>query len=543
MIILKLGRPILFRFKPGQYAFLRIGKLDNHWHPFSIASGPDSSQLEFYIEVCGDKSWTCNLWNLLQNEFNLELYVEIMGPYGTSLAKTENHTHIMAIGAGTGIVPILSLFKQHVRDVLKMDPEKHLKEMHEREEKAFLVEKAVERRKGTIAQKATVHCRSKPEELPENTKRDILSKALRSSITRHEELFREDQVNGNMRRIKLGASAATRSIYGIVLLTGMPVFGLTLIALTISWNTIPIDVYPGMVTTLKVLTMLFQGLYAVVSLCVWNAESLLSYIDIVLCIICPFADWYWILVCQDNTVLRPGDITLYSLLTGYMTARVWAKAVMPRHRCWTMRPRNCTTVDKMELIWTTRSASQVSEILPEILEFWETLVAAWGLKKVLEVCQVSIFVTDNDQEACAMLRRELRNNDLFKSGAIHFKRAHFPTLIENHTLDMICTRRKSSTLLAFCGDPILAGEIRDIKISNDIVASITGNKRHQMEYISESYGGTRTKKATKTEPSDTDIEGSRHLTTRKDKTYFLSRGIDKRSSFKILKDNIETHHH
>jgi predicted ferric reductase len=109
MIMLKLDRPVLFRFKPGQYAFLRVPAIDTHWHPFSIASGPDSSVLEFYIEVAGEKSWTNKLWGLisantqsLKNQTDLGRYVEVMGPYGTCLAKTEEFSHILAIGAGTG---------------------------------------------------------------------------------------------------------------------------------------------------------------------------------------------------------------------------------------------------------------------------------------------------------------------------------------------------------------------------------------------------------------------------------------------------------
>jgi hypothetical protein len=32
------------------------------------------------------------------------------------------------------------------------------------------------------------------------------------------------------------------------------------------------------------------------------------------------------------------------------------------------------------------------------------------------------------------------------------------------------------------------------KISNDMLTAITGNKRHQMEYVSESYGGVKKSK-------------------------------------------------
>jgi predicted ferric reductase len=107
MIILKLKKPILFRFSPGQFAFLRINGIDNHWHPFSIASGPESSELEFYIEVHGKRSWTTKLWDLLdvvndEEISNLRMFVEVMGPYGTCLAKTEEYSHVISLGAGTG---------------------------------------------------------------------------------------------------------------------------------------------------------------------------------------------------------------------------------------------------------------------------------------------------------------------------------------------------------------------------------------------------------------------------------------------------------
>jgi len=104
MIILRLRRPVLFHFKPGQFAQLRLKEIDNHWHPFSIASGPGSTCLEFYIEVFGEKSWTSKLWQLLQSEVtgDRRIEFEVMGPYGTPLAKTQDYSHGIAVGAGTG---------------------------------------------------------------------------------------------------------------------------------------------------------------------------------------------------------------------------------------------------------------------------------------------------------------------------------------------------------------------------------------------------------------------------------------------------------
>jgi NAD(P)H-flavin reductase len=116
MIVLKIRRPVMFDFKPGQYACLRLRKIDIHWHPFSIASGPGAPNLEFYIEVFGEKSWTCKLWNILNPDnslresdlSNLLIDIEVLGPYGTSLGKTEDFSHAIAIGAGTGTQHALS---------------------------------------------------------------------------------------------------------------------------------------------------------------------------------------------------------------------------------------------------------------------------------------------------------------------------------------------------------------------------------------------------------------------------------------------------
>ena len=99
-----------------QYAFLQINIIDNQCHPFSIASGPDSFHLEFYIEVQADhNSSTDKLWKMSKknqpeggdgNEYGygntLLLHIDVMGPYGTSLATLDDFSHALAIGAGTG---------------------------------------------------------------------------------------------------------------------------------------------------------------------------------------------------------------------------------------------------------------------------------------------------------------------------------------------------------------------------------------------------------------------------------------------------------
>jgi predicted ferric reductase len=62
MVVLKMRCPTLSDlFKPGQYAFVRLLLIDSSWHPSTIASGPDSPFIEFYIEVFDEQSWTGKL--------------------------------------------------------------------------------------------------------------------------------------------------------------------------------------------------------------------------------------------------------------------------------------------------------------------------------------------------------------------------------------------------------------------------------------------------------------------------------------------------
>ena len=55
-------------------------------------------------------------------------------------------------------------------------------------------------------------------------------------------------------------------IYGVVALASLPVLGDALIGSIISWYTLPFDMYPGMLTSLKVVTMIFQASFAAVAM-------------------------------------------------------------------------------------------------------------------------------------------------------------------------------------------------------------------------------------------------------------------------------------
>jgi FAD-binding domain len=137
MLLIKIRRPVLFHFQPGQYVQLQIPKIDSSWHSFYIASSPDATFLEFYIQLFQENkfSWTSKLCRLLHGNDNHSkndddeedkpgrgqgqggelkvnrLDIDIMGPYGTRLAKTQDYSHVVAIGAEAGK---FCLFQQHL---------------------------------------------------------------------------------------------------------------------------------------------------------------------------------------------------------------------------------------------------------------------------------------------------------------------------------------------------------------------------------------------------------------------------------------------
>jgi len=529
MAIIKVHRPVLFHFKPGQYCLLRIPAIDRHWHPFSIASGPDSDYLEFYIEVYDEKSWTNQLWTMIglrhnpktssQDEFETSvsysdknIKLEVKGPYGTSIGRTEDFSHAIAIGSGTGIVPVLSMLKQHVHQLLRLDTTKYLTEQELRDRKIRYVsetrgysEKPIVSLSCSKKSSSDLEARNKSKQkrmmMGDLKGSDHCSRrdsSLVVSIRDLQNIVTEKERKMSLKDIHKESRKARLPIFGSVAALFIPVLGAAIIGLTISWNTILIDLYPFMEDTLKIATIIFQSIFALVTFFVHDRTEFLTYIDVVVSIVSVFADYYWFATdrwCNLNT----RDLVSFSLLLGYMTIRTWYNAVKARSRSWRNEvgiKGSATTMDKLTFVWVTRSASLVSKIVPDIIHIWNSLCDAWGVEAANKVCNISIYITDEDDEACDALKAEIGDSSLFKSGAIEFGRPDMQEIIENHTLDRINDARgvPTATLLAFCGSPSLASVIQQAKIANDISAVITGNGHHQMEFISESYGASKSEK-------------------------------------------------
>lgn len=249
LIILKVQRPALFEFKSGQYAYIRIKEINNQWHPFSIASRPDSSILEFYIQVFEGKAWTKKLWDL----FDVDVHntkIEVMGPYGTSLCQSRNYSHILAIGGGTGVVPILSMYKDHIHNLLRLDPNKFFMEMQESEQKLLRIEHAENAQQGSLVHQL-LSCLFRREHSSNVHSQETLRKSICKSIVDHDELQNKHRMKTEKLKIYKSATIATLPIYGTVLLSILPVAGVTLFSLVVSWSTISVELTTSMAEILK----------------------------------------------------------------------------------------------------------------------------------------------------------------------------------------------------------------------------------------------------------------------------------------------------
>jgi hypothetical protein len=84
---------------------------------------PHPPTQDFYIQVFGGKSWTNTLWNMAHAN-KAPAKVTVMGPMGSGLGNAADYTHMIAIGSGTGIVPMISHFRTCVSQLLPLHPDK-----------------------------------------------------------------------------------------------------------------------------------------------------------------------------------------------------------------------------------------------------------------------------------------------------------------------------------------------------------------------------------------------------------------------------------
>jgi predicted ferric reductase len=101
----------VLNFTPGQFVYVSFDHMGSReYHPFSIASGKKSSDLELYIKELGD--FTRSL-----DKIKLGETVKVKGPYGGFTFEDKRFEKQLWIAGGIGITPFLSKARslQHAR--------------------------------------------------------------------------------------------------------------------------------------------------------------------------------------------------------------------------------------------------------------------------------------------------------------------------------------------------------------------------------------------------------------------------------------------
>jgi NAD(P)H-flavin reductase len=116
---LVLERPDGFTYTPGQYAELKYAHISaREWHPFTIASAPgegenSNNDIVFYIKNAG--RWTGALMEHASaydlSEAKTPPQMLIRGPHGAPAMNYTDYKHIMVVGSGVGVTPLLSIWK------------------------------------------------------------------------------------------------------------------------------------------------------------------------------------------------------------------------------------------------------------------------------------------------------------------------------------------------------------------------------------------------------------------------------------------------
>lgn len=110
---LKADEPV--DFTPGQYATLGIQVDGNDrplLRPYSVASRPGSTELEFFIEKVDEGLLTQKLWNLEQGA-ELWMREKIVGRF---VLDASRQYHLM-VSTVTGIAPYISIIRDQLREL------------------------------------------------------------------------------------------------------------------------------------------------------------------------------------------------------------------------------------------------------------------------------------------------------------------------------------------------------------------------------------------------------------------------------------------
>ena len=555
VIRLTLEKPLRFDFSPGQYAYLRIPIIDNrNWHPFSIASSTKSDELEFIIAVCGDESsWTSKLFKLIEksqdrqcqfsNRHMIKFDVQVMGPCGTSSGNLTEYSHVVAAGTGTGIVPMLSLFRLHMDALMITDPIVYdVNEKDRRNKVNAMYELSSEINKSIyqLIKKKTENMFKSDSELEScklrdtsfhgastmNTNEFLSSRSIQTSNIARIDSFHNHSAESSGKdsnddfnkfheylsvydNVECKAKAQMKVVYYHALVCFAAILGVSLLTISTSVSNLKnanIEISDGRVVSIEINHLfevilsigmfLFGCIFILNTVFLQKGCDLYTLIDMVISvmmIVAPCFFWsrenFWNNLDETTTVA-------YRVLVLYMSMRSWFTATSIHSDFFHTIPADLRppALQNFHLLWIVRSSSLVSKLLPEIIKIWDKLLKKWDEAQILKYCTISIHVTDKDAKRVADLKARFINTAAIRNGWIQLSRPDLQDTFDTCAAERINSQWSySKTLVTFCGSPVMSKRLHNAILYTDMASLISDNEGHyECDFRSESYGVKKT---------------------------------------------------
>ena len=384
--------------------------------------------------------------------------------------NTGFYSHVLLIGAGTGVVPILSNLKQHLHKFCTLRPAaytEHVKEHHQRI--TTMIEARSKRKHSCYS-----HFRCTNER-----NRNLVGASTKDTFQHTDEMIRHTKF----------------ILYKFIPLLFFPPFGLLVLGLLFAWNSSAVKVDYGMSSTLMYATICFHLLFFIFTISIRDMNTILNYIDLVVVIISAILDCYWSFKSLWGSFNAEHKV-YFTIVTVYMILRSWSSVLNynigpnPIEHS-NKRRKDLVLPEHIRFVWTTRDTSAISLILPNLETIWNDLCNSCGTDFARQCCEISIHCTCNDELLIKELENEFEAFNIIREGALYFERPSIQNILNTECLNRINDEslKASCTLLAFCGSSTLSSTIKQYKILNDVALLMTGNQHHQVDLVIENFSG------------------------------------------------------
>ena len=508
VVHLRVVRPKTFIFRPGQYVFINDRNIDYTWHPFSIASSPHEDTIDFYIEVMstsrvdGPNSWTHKLWRAAQA--GLVSKFRVNGPYGSGFNDIDDKTQIVAIGSGTGIVPMLSLAKTKVDEFVRMNAPARLHGLAVRDVKnrefaenyykeSYTLKNFVCKQLGIVKKESTMS--------DVWASRSVQAIILNKQCTWREKKLRGEGDNATKRQYeRFLVKNASHEVMDLMQIA-FPLLDLTSVALLISFATNHAVATQAM-REVPLWTFFACHCYFFAHWVFTKMNAPVWWIDLTFnaASTAAFTAWYN-LIREDRREWNVFMVLAFAALSVYRIARISSDVLLtgtPGSRAvnaYLEKTGDDTSMtEKFTLVLMTPQCD-FCEILWHDLDALHQAIAKNYGAQASRVFEIQVYCTSKDSTENEELKKCVKGTSLGEAGALHMKRPDFDALTLRPILDQVLKdqftgeNRPSFTanLVAFCGGTQLGSRIAlSVVRSRARVKAFTEN--HSIEFLQENYG-------------------------------------------------------